>query len=139
MMRNLLIFTSFLLMSCQLWSTRQDEFNQVHVGMTKPEVIKVLGSPSWSDRKDNEDRWIYFLDSHDRTSERLVYFKQGLVSRKGLRDKPSLSAEEMEALKKERLRSYTHKPSVSEKELRRIIKKEIEKKEGSQKENFEKL
>ncbi len=138
-MRILLISTFLLLMSCQLWTSRQDEFNDVQLGMTKPQVIEVLGSPSWSDRKNGEDRWIYFLDPQNRSSERLVYFKKGVVSRKGLRDKPMLTAEEMDALKKERPQSFTHKPSVSEKELRKIIKKEIEKKEGSQKENFEKL
>lgn len=138
-MRILLISTSLLLMSCQLWISRQDEFDSVQVGMTKPEVIEALGSPSWSDRKNGEDRWIYFLAPHDRSSEKLVYFKKGVVSRKGLRDKPTLTAEELDALKKERPQPYSHKPSVSENELREIIKKEIEKKEGSQKENFEKL
>ena len=138
-MRKLLISTSLLLASCQLWTTRQDEFNQVQIGMTKPEVIEVLGSPSWSDRKEGEDRWIYFLDPQDRSSERLVYFKEGIVSRKGLRDKPTLTAEEMEAIKKDRPKTYTHQPSVSENELRKIIKKEIEKQEGPKKENFEKL
>ena len=136
-MKLLLIGLCLLIVSCSSRDKRQEEFKNIEIGMVKSEVLDVAGPPYWSDRKNNEDRWIYYMDPEDKDTERIVYLKNNKVVRKGLRELPLLSAEEMEAIKKERPDLKPHKPSVSEEELREIIKKEIEKENPSPKGNFE--
>lgn len=133
MVNKISILLLCFLASCHTLNDRRQDFALVKRGMTKPQVMDTLGSPSWSDRKQGEDRWIYFLDPHDRSTERIVYFRKGTVSRKGLRDKPPLSAEEMEQVKADRPLQMEHTPRLNEEQLREVIKKEIEKKEGPQK------
>jgi outer membrane protein assembly factor BamE (lipoprotein component of BamABCDE complex) len=137
-MRTGLISVCFLLISCQLFTSREEEFGQVEIGMSKAQVIETLGSPSWSDRKNEEDRWIYFLDPHDRNSERIVYFQNNLVVRKGLRDEPALSAEERDSLKEPRPVNYQIQPRGKD-ELRKSIKKEVEKQTPPVEYKFEKI
>lgn len=128
------------LAACHTLNDRRQDYARVDVGMSKPQVMDTLGPPSWSDRRKGEDRWIYFLDPHDRTTERIVYFRDGIVTRKGPRDAPKLTAEEMEEIKAERPLEMDHQPSLSDEELKKVIKKEIEEKEGRQKPSqFEKL
>lgn len=133
------LITLFLLAGCQLAISRTEEFNQVRVGMSKQDVIETLGSPSWSERKEGEDLWIYFLDPQDRSKEKIVYFADGMVVGKGDRKTPAITAEEADALKEPRSTPYRHTPSLSEKELRESIKKEVEKQNPKPKYKFEKL
>jgi outer membrane protein assembly factor BamE (lipoprotein component of BamABCDE complex) len=99
------------------------------MGMVKSEVLAVAGSPHWSDRWNNHDRWIYYMKPEDKQTERIVYFKKGRVVLTGERIKPALTAEEMDGLKKPKPtpQARDFEPSLSEDELRKVIKKEIRK------------
>ncbi len=99
------------------------------MGMVKSEVLQLAGPPHWSDRWQGHDRWIYYMKPEDRQTERVVYFRQGKVVLTGERIQPVLSAQEMDELKKPRLKksSKEFQPSLSEDELREAIKKEIKK------------
>ncbi len=121
------LFTGFFffLVSCNLIETRKQEFRNIKKNMTKSQVLGVAGSPHWSDRKGDHDRWFYYIDPHDRNTERVVYFKNNKVIKKGYRKKPS---EGPKLLKKDSVRSGSDEPIPSEEELRELIKKEIRKK-----------
>lgn len=104
------------------------------MGMQKSEVMSVAGPPSWSNRVRSVDRWFYYMVPGDRQTVRVVYFRNGKVFRKGLRDKPALTAEEAEALKHPAPKDQKpFQPSLSEDELRQEIKKEIRKQESKSK------
>jgi len=115
----------FFLVSCNFIEIREQEFKSIKKGMTKSQVLGMAGSPHWSDRKSGRDRWFYYMNPHDRNTERVVYFKNNKVVEKGYRKKPS---EKPELLKKDSVRSNSDKSVPSEEELREIIKEEIRKK-----------
>lgn len=135
-MRNLSIFL-FLGLLVQCSSTierRRAEFEAVKIGMVKSEVLDVAGPPFWSDHNDGFDRWIYYMEPEGRQSEKIIYFQNGTVVRKGLREKPVLTAEEMEEIKKpkpEKMKPFT--PTYNQKELRKVIKKAVDKEEKKKK------
>ena len=106
---------------------RQREFDEVRIGMIKAEVIEVVGPPHWSDHKRGLDRWFYYMKPNKKQNEKIIFFVKGKVYRKGHREKPTLTAEEMEEIKRPRVIYKKHKPSVSKEELRKILKKEIQK------------
>lgn len=124
---------------CSTPSAREHEFDKIQLGMLKSEVLDVAGPPKWTDRQNSQDLWIYLMKSNDRESERIVYFENGKVVQTGLRNKPALTAEEEENLKNPRPKDIHFKPSMSEDQLRKEIKKEIEKKNPQKPEKFEKI
>lgn len=139
-MRSLLILLLLVSAGCaSVKEKRVQEYEAIEIGMVKSQVIDLAGPPYWSDRKDGQDRWIYYMEPEDKSTERIVYFEDNKVVAKGLRKKPFLSADEMEEVKKDRPKKVIYKQKVSDKELRRIIKKDIEKaeKKKKKKENYE--
>ena len=126
-----------VLAGCNLVEIREREFGNIEKGMTKSEVLGVAGSPHWSDRKRGQDRWFYRINPHDRETERIVYFENNKVVGKGHRK--NLSPDDKEKPKAGSTHSKPHKPSVSEEELRRLIKEEIKKKSKSKTKKFEKI
>lgn len=139
-----LVFLSLLLIlnNCSTQQKRVEEFEAIRIGMLKSEVLHTAGAPHWSDRYHDLDRWIYYLKPKDRQTERVVYFRNGKVVLKGERIKPTLTAEEAEAIKQPKPPTTTSsfKPSMTEEEVRAAIKKEIKKKEGKKKQpHFEEL
>lgn len=139
-MRILLGSLFLFIIACSSSNQRQLEFQKIQIGMVKSEVIATAGPPYWSDRKQGQDRWIYYMNPKDREIERVVYFEDGRVVSKGLRKKPLLSAEEMEAIKADPVNPRPHKRKVSDKELKKIIKKELQKSKKTKAPNqFEKI
>lgn len=131
----LALLCSLLLTACSSKDWREREFNSIELGMSKSEVLDQAGPPHWSDRYDGYDRWIYYMNPERKHQERVVYFKQGVVIQKGLKEKPFLSAEEMEEVKAPRIKTKPYKRKYSDEQLKKIIKKEIQKKEGKPKES----
>ena len=133
-MKSFLIFTVlFIVVGCST-PDRKSEFAAIEIGMVKSEVLDAAGPPHWSDRQSigdhSYDRWFYYMEPEARQAERVVYFLKGKVFQKGERIKPALSAEEMEEIKKPRVKKpKAFTPSMSEEELRQAIKKEIKKQE----------
>ncbi len=140
---SLIIILVFALVACASPNERRlEDFEAIKTGMIKADVLEVAGPPHWSDRWQDHDRWMYYMVPDDRQTERVVYFKNGKVVLTGERIKPLLSAEEMDELKKPRSsqKNKDFKPSMSEDELRKAIKKEIEKQnKGKKKPKFETL
>lgn len=138
-MKPLQFIVAFMLISCQSIDKNKSDFADIQLGMTKAEVISATGAPYWSDRKRGEDRWIYYMNPKTREDERVVYFHNNKVVRKGERIKPILSAEEMEQIKRQRTKTKPYKPKLSEEQLEKIIKKEIEQKTKKKTKRFEKI
>lgn len=131
-------FILLLLTACQTSSERLiKEYEAIQLGMNKSEVLHVAGNPAWSDRMDGQDRWIYYLNPQDQSSEQIVFFENGKVVSKGPRNKPELSAEEMDQLKENEL--APHKPKYSDEELKSILKKEVEREKSKKHDHFEKI
>ena len=99
----------------------------IEIGMSKSEVLDVAGPPHWSDRYDGYDRWTYYMNPIRKQQEKIVYFRQGLVIQKGLKEKPLLTAEEMEEIKKPRVKTKPYQRKYSDEQLRGLIKQEIRK------------
>ncbi len=114
------------------------EFEAIELGMAKTDVIALAGAPSWSDRKEDQDRWFYYLVPDDRETERVVYFENGKVVEKGLRRKPLLSPEELDSLNKSD-KEISFKPRYTQDQLRQLLKEEAEKAKPKRKEKFEKI
>ncbi len=125
---SLIIFLLILTHCSHSEYSRRLEFESIKMGMVKSEVLDSAGPPHWSDRNKGMDRWFYYLEPGDRQTEKVVYFKEGRVFRKGLRDQPLLTAEEAEEIKRPKVPlPKPFKPSMTEKQLRKAIKKEIKK------------
>lgn len=135
MRRFLLLCGVLFLTSCQ--TDRVAEYDAVEIGMAKSEVLDIAGPPHWSDHTEGHDRWIYYMKPETRQQERIVYFQHGMVVKKGLREKPVLTAQEMEEIKKPRQKKIMFKPKYTDEQLKKIIKKEIKQKGREEKENFE--
>ena len=112
----LLPFILFLT-SCQAFQSYEERFANIKIGMVKSEVIDVAGPPRWSDRKKGQDRWIYFINAEDHNTERVVYFENGKVIKKGLREKPAISAEDMDRVNEGKQTDIKVKPRMSDEEL----------------------
>lgn len=139
-MKYFLVLPLLLSLSCSVTTQRQKNFAAIQVGMLKSEVLDIAGTPYWSDRKKNQDRWFYYINPEDKDTERVVYFRHNKVIQKGLRQKSLLTAEEMEQVKVEPTQPKSHQPSISDQELRQMIRKEIKKQDKKKKnDNFEKI
>ena len=131
-----------VLLGCNSAEKRKMEFEKIELGMIKSEVLEVAGPPFWSDRSNGMDRWIYYMEPDTKQIEKVVYFKEGRVFQKGVRQKPTLTAEEMEEVKKPRVKSTNVKPyerKYSDDELKKIIKKEIKKQKPKKSKKLEKI
>ena len=143
MLRFLWIFL-FIVLGCQSKPPVKQAFQELKLGALKGDVLETMGSPVRSTRKKGVDRWYYYLTPEASKSIRVLHFKKGVLVYKGEPVKPLLTADEMEEIKQQ----YKHqgqgkkikpfKRSVSDKQLKKIIKKEI-KGESKKNSRFEEL
>src|ERR1017187_10542881 len=66
--------------SCQ--SVPLKSFDEIHVGMTKDEVIELVGSPKRSEYKDGKDKWAYVFYANPEANKaelKQVTFQSGHV------------------------------------------------------------
>ena len=126
---------------CQANQKRLDDYNNIELGMRKRDVLDVAGNPRFTDRRDSVDRWYYYLVPEDPKSVRVVHFKENIVIYKGEHVEPSLTAAEADALKEPEPPAYIR--TLSDEELKEMIKKDIRKEKKKKKEkpqsNFEKI
>jgi len=59
----------------------QTALERVQVGMSKPEVLEVAGSPKRTYREHSQDHWIYVYFENDREIHRVVVFEAGKVAK----------------------------------------------------------
>lgn len=88
------LLSLFLIAGC---ATNRVDYNksslQLGIGMTKPEVLSIMGEPRRSDVTEDRERWIYWnkvmmgyllMDNESLAQDRLVVtFRDGKVSRWG--------------------------------------------------------
>ncbi len=123
------LFFCFLA-GCNLAEIRKQELGNIKNSMTKSEVLGTVGPPHWSDWKNGQDRWFYYMDPHDRRTERIIYFENNKVVDKGYRENTSSGEVEIPETDNP-FHSPIISPIISEKELRKLIKEEIKKKTKS--------
>ena len=63
------------LFGCQTNMVRQ--FNQVHEGMDKDEVLELMGSPTTKTRFHGKDRWFYTYYENDVRYDKEIHFLNG--------------------------------------------------------------
>ncbi len=80
------------LSACQ--TARVKEFEQVHSGMSKSEVLSAVGGPVRTQRWRGRDRWEYRMGDVVRE----VHFEDGKATYVGSAIKPAISAEEQDRL-----------------------------------------
>lgn len=68
---------SFLLSACQTSQLRQ--YEKIHMGMEKNDVLDVMGSPMTTTRLHGKDRWIYVFYNDGIRFEKEVHFMSGNV------------------------------------------------------------
>jgi outer membrane protein assembly factor BamE (lipoprotein component of BamABCDE complex) len=82
-MKKLVIFAALAIVmgglaACQ--TDRLKEISSIENGMNKSEVLDRAGGPQRSDRKGDEDQWIYIVPEHRRDVTKEVRFREGRVS-----------------------------------------------------------
>lgn len=106
--------------------------------MRKRDVLDLAGNPRFTDRKKGIDRWYYYLEPERPSSIREVHFRDNIVIYKGKRIQPDLTVEEEEAVRAPKPKPYIK--SMSDEELKGLIKKELKKeKKKKKKPRYEKI
>lgn len=91
------VATDATLSGCQ--SKRYKEFETIHGGMSKGDVLAVMGNPDRTQRWHGRDRWQYTLYGHpDGDVVREVHFENGRSTYVGAAIKPAISADEQDRL-----------------------------------------
>ncbi len=81
-------------MGCQ--SSPSRDFDKVSPGMTKSDVLGIMGSPSWTLRWKGLDRWNYTFYHEDNLVQKELHFDSGKVAYKGDPILPLVSAEDQD-------------------------------------------
>ena len=95
------LILSLCLGACQ--SSRVKEFEQVHSGMSKSEVLSAIGGPVRTQRWHGRDRWEYRMygslnGEAAKEIVREVHFEDGKATYVGNAIKPAISADEQDRL-----------------------------------------
>ncbi|MBN8539022.1 MAG: outer membrane protein assembly factor BamE [Deltaproteobacteria bacterium] len=99
------------LSSCQ--TPRYKEFEDVHTGMTKAEVIEVVGGPSAKRRRQGVDRWTYIFENHpDGEQVREVHFVDGKSTYVGTQIKSVVSPEIQDKINETKSRVLDEKERI---------------------------
>jgi outer membrane protein assembly factor BamE (lipoprotein component of BamABCDE complex) len=78
---------------------RLKEFESVHGGMSKSEVIEIVGGPQRTQRWHGRDRWEYrFYNTREGDVIREVHFEDGKSTYVGSAIKPAISADEQDRI-----------------------------------------
>lgn len=87
----------FAISGCQ--TARYKEFETIHGGMTKGEVLAAVGGPDRTQRWHGRDRWEYTLYGHpDGDLVREVHFENGKSTYIGPAIKPAISASQQDLM-----------------------------------------
>jgi len=131
MLRTFLTYSilcgSVFLSACQ--TNMLKEYNKLHLGMEKDDVLEVMGSPQRTQRFHGKDRWSYIFYQDRIRYEKEVQFFQGNAVYVGEIMQPEVSAAQVDtkneaanlALEEESARKYQENPqaySNYEKEVR---------------------
>jgi outer membrane protein assembly factor BamE (lipoprotein component of BamABCDE complex) len=76
----------------------QERFNEVEPGMEKHDVLEIMGNPKYTRRYQGVDRWGYIFYEEGRRFERQVHFREGVVTYRGNRPQPKISAEDQDRI-----------------------------------------
>lgn len=111
----LIAFSLTSLSACQTNMTRQ--FEKVHSGMEKNDVLDIMGSPQRTQRLHGKDRWTYIIYEDDKRSEKDILFENGLAVYAGdtWKPAPEKTAETIDA-KNEKLNIELDKAELEHKE-----------------------
>lgn len=91
------LVSTVLIGACQ--TPRHKEFESIHGGMSKSEVLAIMGGPNRTQRWHGRDRWVYLLYGHpDGDVAREVHFENGKSTYVGAAIKPAVSADEQDRL-----------------------------------------
>lgn len=122
-----LISSSLLLSACQ--TNMLKEYNKLHIGMEKDDVLEVMGSPARTQRFHGKDRWSYIFYEDRIRYEKEVQFFEGNAIYVGEKWEPEMTAAQVDAkneasnkaVEEESVRKYQENPqaySNYEKEVR---------------------
>ena len=97
-------FNLFLvLVACQTTPpSKLKEFDEVHLGAEKIDVLEKIGNPTFFDRKLGQDRWTYQMYEDNIRHEKVIYFLDGFVTYRGEPIPPFISAEEQDDINYEK-------------------------------------
>lgn len=91
----LCLATTFLVCACQ--TSPLDDYNKLHAGMEKDQVLDIMGSPQRTERFHGKDRWTYIFYDHNVKYEKEIHFLQGNAVYVGNVWEPTVSAAEVDA------------------------------------------
>ena len=105
------MFGVLALASCQ--TPRYKEFEHVRNGMTKAEVIEVVGGPSTKLRRQGVDRWTYIFENHPGGEQiREVHFVDGKSTYVGTQIKSFVSPEVQDKINETKSRVLDEKERI---------------------------
>lgn len=84
-----------LLAACQ--TSMLSEYNKLHTGMEKDQVLEIMGSPQRTERFHGKDRWTYVFYDKSTKYEKEVHFFEGNAIYVGDIWQPEVSAAQIDA------------------------------------------
>lgn len=93
---RLLLAAPVFISACQ--SSPSRDFDKVSQGMTKGDVLEIMGSPSWTLRWKGMDRWNYSFYQDESLIQKELHFNAGKVQYKGDPLVPLISAEDQDRI-----------------------------------------
>lgn len=136
-----ILFFAVIFAGCTTSEKRLNDYNNIEIGMRKRDVLDAAGNPRFTDRRDSVDRWYYYLVPEEPSSMKVVHFKDNIVIYKGDHVEPSLTAKDADRLKEPEPPPYIR--TMSDEELKEVIKKDIrrdkKKKQEKPEPTFEKI
>ena len=92
------LFFVFSLIATGCESLPAHDFAELKPGMTKREVLSVMGNPQTTDRAHDLDRWRYVFYQDAKLAEKEVHFDHDRAVYIGDHPRPQISAEEQDQI-----------------------------------------
>jgi len=98
---KLILMIGFVLSLTACQTSQLKQYQQLHLGMEKHDVLEIMGSPYKTGRSNDQDRWTYIFYDNQIRNEKEVHFFEGTAVYIGEKSKPLISAEEQDRINAE--------------------------------------
>ena len=98
---KLILMIGFILSLTACQTSQLKQYQQLHLGMEKHDVLEIMGSPYKTSRASDQDRWTYIFYDNQIRNEKEVHFFEGTAVYIGEKAKPLISAEEQDRINAE--------------------------------------
>ncbi len=80
MKAKIILLFLFLVSVVSCTHTQKESVRKLEVGMSKADVLEVMGNPTRTNRSHGSDRWVYEYEVNGQKEVTEVYFQEGKAS-----------------------------------------------------------